>query len=73
MSSDALPDLTDPATLGCLLALVREAWDDPHVYAMRLNVRRQIWVVHVPSDRHSIHGEGETEAEALVAALEAAP
>jgi len=23
-----LPDLTDPATLGCLLALVREAWDD---------------------------------------------
>ena len=22
---DALPDLTDPATLGCLLALVREA------------------------------------------------
>ena len=73
VSSDALPDLTDPATLGCLLALVREAWDDPHVYAMRLNVRRQIWVVHVPSDRHSIHGEGETEAEALVAALEAAP
>jgi hypothetical protein len=24
----ALPDLTDPATLGCVLALVREAWDD---------------------------------------------
>jgi len=22
-----LPDLTDPATLGCLLALVREAWE----------------------------------------------
>jgi hypothetical protein len=69
----ALPDLTDPATLGCLLALVREAWGDPYVYAMRLNVRRQIWVVHVPSDRHSIHGEGETESKALVAALEAAP
>ena len=68
-----LPDLSDPATLGCLLALVREAWGDPYVYAMRLNVRRQIWVVHVPSDRHNIHGEGATEAEALVAALEAAP
>ena len=70
---DPLPDLTDPATVGCLLALVREAWGDPYVYAMRLNVRREIWVVHVPSDRHNIHGEGETEVEALVAALEAAP
>ena len=70
---DRLPDLRDPATLGCLLALVREAWGDPYVYAMRLNVRRQIWVVHVPSDQHNIHGEGATEAEALVAALEAAP
>ena len=28
---DALPDLTDPATLGCLLALVREAWQDPTI------------------------------------------
>jgi hypothetical protein len=72
-SDDALPDLTDPCTVGCLLALVREAWSDPCVYAMRLNVRRQIWVVHVPSDRHNIHGEGDTEAAALVAALEAAP
>ena len=28
-----LPDLTDPATLGCLLALVREAWGDPSIIA----------------------------------------
>ena len=28
---DDLPDLTDPATLGCLLALVREALDDPWI------------------------------------------
>lgn len=26
----ARPDLTDPATLGCLLALVRESTGDPH-------------------------------------------
>tara|TARA_R110002012_G_scaffold296110_1_gene493230 strand:- start:88 stop:441 length:354 start_codon:yes stop_codon:yes gene_type:complete len=69
----AAPDWSDPATLGALLGQVREAWGDPYVYAMRLNVRRQIWVVHVPSDRHNIHGEGGTEAAALVAALEAAP
>ena len=72
MDKHGVPDLTDPATVGALLALVREAWGDPYVYAMRLNVRRQIWVVHVPSDRHNIHGEGATEAAALVAALEAA-
>jgi len=71
--SDMYLVLEDAATKGCLLVLVREAWGDPYVYAMRLNVRRQIWVVHVPSDRHNIHGEGATEAEALVAALGAAP
>ena len=26
-----LPDLSDPATLGCLLALVREAWGQPTI------------------------------------------
>ena len=25
----ALPDLTDPATLGCVLAMVCDAWSDP--------------------------------------------
>jgi len=29
IEADALPNLTDPATLGCLLALVREAYNDP--------------------------------------------
>jgi hypothetical protein len=28
-SRSDVPDLTDPATLGCLLALVREAWGEP--------------------------------------------
>ncbi len=31
--SHELPDLTDPATLGCLLALVREAWRDSSIIA----------------------------------------
>jgi hypothetical protein len=28
-ASECWPDFSDPATLGCLLALVREAWNDP--------------------------------------------
>jgi hypothetical protein len=61
---DALPDLTDPATLGCLLALVREAWGRPGAVC-----------ACIPSDAlWRCCGEyGATEAEALVAALEAAP
>lgn len=35
-----LPDLTDPATLGCLLALVREAWRCPTVYVRQSTSRR---------------------------------
>jgi hypothetical protein len=34
------PDLTDPATLGCLLALVREAWRCPTVYVRQSTTRR---------------------------------
>jgi hypothetical protein len=74
-----LPDLTDPATLGCLLALVREAWEP----------RRG--TDHIASTVHTSTGWGvgarvgsecfaaiilpafSSEAEALVAALEAAP
>jgi hypothetical protein len=36
----ALPDLTDPATLGCVLALVRKAWRCPTVYVRQSTTRR---------------------------------
>lgn len=63
-----LPDLTDPATLGCLLALVRAAWDDPAAWA----APDGDW--HVFGDMpETEYGIGDTEAAALVAALEAAP
>ena len=68
----ALPNLTDPATLGCLLALVRDAWGQPlvsvrwSVHGWRvLNTEGRAWCWRI--------GKGSTEAEALVAALEAAP
>lgn len=69
----ALPDLSDPATIGCLLALVREAWGDQTVY-----------VRHAGRDGWRCHRSGgyalatfaphePTEPAALVAALLAAP
>ena len=70
---DPLPDLSDPATVGCLLALVREAWCDPSLCVVfdhddgRWNVGR--W-----EDGLVLRGRGgATDVEALVNALEGAP
>lgn len=81
--SDWLPDLDDPATLGCLLALVREAWGDGEAlgiaaHAMPLIDRDglvamwHVWIDENFMDSRMV-GRGVTETEALVAALEAAP
>ena len=67
--ADALPDLSDAATLGCLLALVREAWNDQRAY-MRAGFGWE-WITDYCVEKWP--PGGETEAEALVAALEAAP
>lgn len=62
---DPTPDLSDPATLGCLLALVREAWGGHGaVWAVNRTFR---YVGKRWSSNHV-----RTEAESLVAALEAA-
>jgi hypothetical protein len=77
VSRSDVPDLTDPATLGCLLALVREAWephrgDDPVCcthqcldgeWGVGSWVSTVFAAVCLPVF--------DTEAEALVAALEA--
>jgi hypothetical protein len=68
-----LPDLSDPGTLGCLLALVREAIGCPeaHVYYADLS---RLWVVRWGHEGLGVRTvDASTEAEALVAALEAAP
>ena len=65
----ALPDLKDPATLGCLLALVREAW--PSTFAMPYDKEPGWWIAITTAGPWP--DPGPTEAEALVAALEAAP
>jgi hypothetical protein len=67
-----LPDLRDCATLGCLLALVREAHGDPVLFARFRGARVHAdWVVSW--DGSDLIATGATEAEALVAALESAP
>jgi hypothetical protein len=65
-----VPDLNDPATLGCLLALVREAWDDP--FAL-VDYDRCNWGLFTRKHDCVWVCTADTEAEALVAALEAAP
>lgn len=62
----ARPDLDDPATLGCLLALVREVWDCPGASCC-CNARGE-WAVLTPTGG-ILAIEHETEAAALVAAL----
>jgi hypothetical protein len=79
-----LPDLSDPATLGCLLALVREAWSTaasprpglPGYDAGRIYVEPHAggWHACWPNGTRLGSSRTEnTEAGALVAALEAAP
>ena len=72
--ADALPDLTDPATLGCLLALVREAWGMLTGITVSYSSDEGLWGVSWCGATHGGWcGRGKTEAEALVAALESAP
>ena len=67
------PDLSDPATVGCVLALVREAWGDPGMFARpRVGKVRPDWAV-CAGQNSDIICAAPTEAEALVAALEGAP
>ena len=72
VTGSRLPDLSDPATLGCLLALVREARKDPTYLPTCLQgPPDEAWVVDRPSRKRKTWYE--SEAAALVAALEAAP
>lgn len=66
-----LPDLTNPATLGCLLALARDAWSRPGITTKCHPVLD--WIVIDGADDFLKSVACDTEAEALVAALEAAP
>jgi hypothetical protein len=64
--ADCIPDLTDPATMGCLLALVREGWKDDDFASYRHDTNK--WRVEIGTRAFT----SDSEAAALVAALEAA-
>jgi hypothetical protein len=66
----SLPDLTDPATLGCLLALVREAWGDQSIGIFRSALGQEWCVLIQKGGLQGFHAP--TDAGALVAALEEA-
>jgi hypothetical protein len=74
----SLPDLSDPATLGCLLALVRKAWGNEASVSLNIS---SFWAVGGAKIQKG-KSAGQTinlgiwkltEVEALVAALEVAP
>jgi hypothetical protein len=74
------PDLTDSATLGCLLALVRDALSDPALCVVSYHApnglaHKVVWSVDATNQQwqqqHRLF-DLPSEAEALVAALEAA-
>lgn len=72
------PDLDDPATLGCLLALVREAWGDDGITTSCTRCGGGTgWSVHRSSPVNGVSALvlvlSETEATVLICALEAAP
>jgi len=60
-----------PAALGCLLAIVRDAWGRPNLTTKRNPVLG--WIVVDGHDDFLKSVACDTEAEALVAALEVAP
>lgn len=67
-----LPDLDDPATKGCLLALVREAYGDQGLHINRSDPRTTWGLYSYDYDwvKGYVHN-CKTEADALVSFLEA--
>lgn len=89
--STPVPDLRDPATLGCMLALVREAWDESEIVVVKdsweslngwmIGTFREDYnpISHLSTICDGRFGKehvsiyANSEAEVLLAALEAAP
>ena len=68
-----LPLWTDHGTLGALLGLVRERYGDPHLVVLPVFEGRRLscWACVYSKAPPGFPANGDTEAEALIAALEA--
>lgn len=70
LGDDCVPDISHPATKGCLLALARELWDSPR---MLPETRRSSgWVVY-PHRSGMLHFVADSEGIALARAVIKAP
>ena len=69
------PDTDDPATMGAILGLVREAWGDPllHVACSIVNSEWSWYAAHSSHPGPCLPCNGNTEIEVLLAAALAAP
>ena len=72
------PDLSDPATLGCLLALVREAWGPEATVSVNISGFWAVGGARIQKGKSAGHTINlgiwkATELDALVSALEVAP
>ena len=65
-----LPNLTDPATLGCMLALVRDAYRDAYMVVYYAEFAEVGWIV-ADCEGYEVC-RGTSERVVLVSALEAA-
>ena len=69
---ECAPDLSDPATLGCLLSRMRTAWATPTAWVKPGFLGHwKVWIY--VNGKCQMLASYQTEAAALVAALEAAP
>lgn len=66
-----LPDLTNPATLGCVLALVREEYEKPGLSTIQVDGEWYVGLIRWDLSFDFVVSAGApSEAEALVVALE---
>lgn len=74
IDADELPELADPATLGALMGLLRWLYNDRGMFVEPDGDDTTRWAVYrCVSKGDKRVGYGNSEAAALVAALEAAP